>query len=841
MKNFYWLFCKSNCTLLFLSFGCISFAQCIPDFGAASHYALFTINGAIGNTGISSINDDIGTNVGAITGFEMPTVVMGSVHLPDANTDQASTDLLSAYTKLFNTIATNISHAPAFGSGETIHPGIYAIGGAGSVAGNLILDGDGNPNAIFIFKIGGAFTTAAATSISLVNGVKPSNVFWIANGAIAMAAGTTMKGTLIANNGAVSMGDQGYLNGRLYSTTGAIAVYGTTVDVEGIQLGIANGGSLSSNQAICSETSPVDLVLSGYSGTITKWEKSNASNFAAPIVINNTLDILLGSTIGHLNSTTYFRAVIQKNGCETTTSNSPSVVIIIDSTTWDGSSWSNGLPSSSKSVVLSGNFTSTADFSTCTLTIDNDANVTVISGKTVTINGSLVINNGSTFTLNNDANMLQLEGFDTVGKVTVKRDTSLLKRLDYVLWSSPVQNQLMQLFSPFTVSNRFYYYNTELNLFEQVPSLSTATFNIGLPNLIRMPNNHPSAGTVWNGSFYGQPNNGNVDLEVVDNTYNAVGNPYPSGINANAFILANNLTEPLYYWRKTNNADNSSYAVYTTAGGTANNDGDLQHLTPGVIIPIGEGFIVKSTSQNIRFDNSMRASAVNVAFLRTVDEKSSLWLDMTSVSGFFGELLIAYMPNATLGIDNAIDGRFFNDSQTALTSMIAGEEFSIQGRPLPFTSNDIVPLGFKTGTANTYTISLHHFDGLFALGQAIFLRDNTTGVISNLKTDSYTFSTTAGVFNNRFELIYQNTLSIVPSTLTSDDVLIYGKDSQLVVSTGKILMSNIKVFDLLGKLLLEKRDINDTVTMIDSNFSNQVILVKITSESNETVTKKYSK
>lgn len=837
MKNFYWLLCKSNCTLFFLFFGWVTFAQCLPDFGAASHYALFTVSGAIGNTNTSNINDAIGTNAGAITGFETPTVVTGTIQLPNAATAQAANDLLVAYNQLFAIVPTNTTHAPAFG-GETIIPGVYAIGGAGSVAGNLILDGGGNPNAIFIFKIGGAFTTAAGTSITLINGTYPSNVFWIVDGAIAMAAGTLMKGTLIANNGAVSMGDQGLLNGRLYSTTGAIAVYGTTVTVEGIDLGSAIGGIISSNQIICSGTLSSDLVLSGYSGSIYKWQKSSEPDFIAPIDLMNNTNVLLGAVIGNLNSTSYFRAIVEKNGCATTGVYSSSVVITTASTTWVGSSWSNGLPTSSKSVIIAEDFTSEADLSTCILTVSNGANVIILSGDTVTINGSLVIDNGSTFTLNNGANMLQSEGSVNEGKITVKRDTSLLKRLDYVLWSTPVQNQLMQLFSPMTNSNRFYSYNSESNNFVVVPSISSAIFSVGLSNLIRMPNNHPAVGTVWNGSFWGSPNNGLVDVSVVNNTYNALGNPYPSGVNANAFIAANNLTEPLYYWRKTNNAENSSYAVYTTAGGIANNGGDLQHLKPGVIIPIGEGFIVKSTSQNIIFNNSMRAAAVNVAFLRSADDKSSLWLDMTSVSGFFGELLIAYMPNATLGIDNAIDGRFFNDSQTALTSIIFGEEFSIQGRPLPFTANDIVPLGFKSETATTFSITLDYFDGLFTTSQAIFLRDNSTGVITNLKTDSYTFSTTAGIFNNRFELMYQNPLAVVSTHFNANNVIIYRNDSKLIVNTGETLMLNVKVFDILGKLLFEKININGNITTIDTNLSNQIVMVQVTSESNEIVTKK---
>jgi len=167
---------------------------------------------------------NIGTNAGLISGFELPTTHIGTIDSGNAVTIQCKADLQAAYDQLFSTTATNSSHAPAYGSGETLFPGVYAIPAAGSVAGNLILDAQGDPNAVFIFKFGGALTTGASTSISLINSASSCRIFWIAEGAISMAASTTMKGTLIANNAAVSMGAGGALEGRLMSTAGAASV-----------------------------------------------------------------------------------------------------------------------------------------------------------------------------------------------------------------------------------------------------------------------------------------------------------------------------------------------------------------------------------------------------------------------------------------------------------------------------------------------------------------------------------------------------------------------------------------------------------------------------------------
>ena len=139
------------------------------------------------------------------------------------NTAQGKLDLKTAYDHLIVVPNTNASHAPSFGSGEILIAGVYAIGAAASVAGTLFLDAQGKPNAVFIFKIGGALTIGSATNIVLTNGASACNVFWVVEGAVSMAASTVMKGTIIANNGAVFMGANGTFEGRIFSTTGAIS------------------------------------------------------------------------------------------------------------------------------------------------------------------------------------------------------------------------------------------------------------------------------------------------------------------------------------------------------------------------------------------------------------------------------------------------------------------------------------------------------------------------------------------------------------------------------------------------------------------------------------------
>ena len=94
------------------------------------------------------------------------------------------------------------------------------------------------------------------------------------------------------------------------------------------------GGTVSSNQTICSGTQPADLTLNGKTGNVLNWEKSSNAAFTTPTIIAGTSTTLTGATIGNLTSNTYFRAVVQSGVC--TAAYSSSVLVSIDPVTVGG-------------------------------------------------------------------------------------------------------------------------------------------------------------------------------------------------------------------------------------------------------------------------------------------------------------------------------------------------------------------------------------------------------------------------------------------------------------------------------------------------------------------------
>lgn len=486
-------------------------------------------------------------------------------------------------------------------------------------------------------------------------------------------------------------------------------------------------------------------------------------------------------------------------------------------------------------------------------------NLMIASAASLKINsGSLTVKNtiiqNGTLTVENNANLIQNAVFNTnIGTETaiVKRSSNPLKRLDYTLWSSPVLGtKTLEEFSLLTSQspNRFYEYHETIDQYRVVPFYGA--FDVAKGYLIRMPNTNPAIGydtgsstLVYPGVFIGVINNGNIAATLTKdlNGYTAVGNPYPSVIDANAFVAANtvNIENTLYFLRKTNGLG-TAYAAYNPGGGTTVT---ASGETPNGKIQVGQGFFVKAkkagTIANF-FTNAMRDIApTSTQFFKSKQavNKDRVWLNLTSKTGVFSQALVAYIVDASEGID-AYDGLYINDSPIALTSNINGDEYTIQGRP-SFTATDVVALNFKTDVAGDYTIAIDHTDGIFAAGQGVYLVDNKTGIETDLKAGVYNFSAGAGVDNSRFSLKYQKTLKVNTPNFNENSVRVHQNNGTLYIISAASAIKTIQVYDTQGKLLAEQKTVKaNTATINNLKACHQVLIFKITNLDNNVVTKK---
>jgi hypothetical protein len=290
-----------------------------------------------------------------------------------------------------------------------------------------------------------------------------------------------------------------------------------------------------------------------------------------------------------------------------------------------------------------------------------------------------------------------------------------------------------------------------------------------------------------------------------------------------------------------------------TGTSSAPNTG-VNSSVPNGKIASGQGFFIKALSNGAAtFSNAMRIVGNNDQFFRmqsplnpltsetVVSEKHRVWLDVVDQQGSYKQTLVGYATNATMGIDRGFDGEYLNVGNSVALYSLANSStaLSIQGRSLPFSDLDEVPLGFYAATTGNFTINLYDFDGLF-LNQNIYLKDKALDIIHDLKQVSYVFRSDAGTFNERFVLVYRNQpLNSNSFSFNANDVIVYKPNKDLHVDAGKTVMKSIKVFDIRGSLLLQKEAINANKTSFNVGRTNQVLLIEITSIEGVKVTKKY--
>lgn len=509
---------------------------------------------------------------------------------------------------------------------------------------------------------------------------------------------------------------------------------------------------------------------------------------------------------------------------------------------------------------------------------------TVTSGNTFRVENDIVNNAGAAnFVVENNANLIQgKEQNNNQGAITVNRNTSPLFRNDYVMWSSPVAGQGLVDFSPHTAEGRYYQYNPAGEGNGQYVDAS-GSFEGGKGYLIRMPNsavysslneqmqpvwlptgavagttqqyNNFTATMVFNGKFTGVPNNGDipVTLSNAGHSYHLIGNPYPSPLNLPAFLSANSnvVTGTVYVWRKKNASNGTSaYITMNRTGQYTNNGEPNTTADPAGIIRTGQGFIVQMVeepaSNQVMFNNTMRSDDTSNQFFRNANpasqapESHGVYLNLTNTDGVYSQMYTGYIEGATEGRDNGIDSEYINDKATVLSTVMAGKEFIIHGRALPFNSQNTEPLQLRVATEGQYKIAIDRTEGSFTT-QDIYLQDNMLNITHNIKAGPYTFTTDAGTFANRFEIVYspEGTLGTNKPVIDEGSVVIYKQDNVLKINSAKDDISSVTVYDIRGRKLYEATNVNSTSAQTTGLQSEQqVLIVKVKTANGAVVSKK---
>ena len=644
------------------------------------------------------------------------------------------------------------------------------------------------------------------------------------------------------------------------------------------------------------------------SGLTAGWAPISGATFAGVTATGFTSSTLnLNGAIGTLNGYQFYCQVIQSGGCIMA---SDAAQLTVSTATWNGTVWTNGPPSLTKQVILTGSYNMAAplpSFEACSLYVNSPNVLTITSGNYVAVQNNITVISTGNVIVEDDGSLVQIDdnGVNT-GSVTVRRITSA-KLNDYVYFSSPVANFPVTSISPATSTNLIWKWNPTLAnsnngqgswvhptftptpdnmavgvgyIIKGLTGTNDASFTnylatfVGTPfNGIKQPSISRGDITTSAGAFPAAPyagTNGATITQFGDNM-NLIGNPYPSSISAIKFLTLNtNIDGNIRLWTHGTAASISTSPYYGTYGYNYSPGDYITYNVSGTstgpsvfsgFVASGQGFFVTmndgaTSTQTVTFNNAMRRNGStyydNSNFYRTTSshntvvpidiERHRIWLDLVNTTGTATRTLMGYIDGATMEKDRLFDASTSVGNFQNLYSLIDNKPYGIQGRALPFDSEDKVPLGLNLTASGTYTIAIGVTDGLFhETNQDIYLEDKVLNIIHDLRQAPYAFTSESGRFDTRFILRY-NTTALGTNdfeTLNNSVVVATPNQNQIAIKSAIENMKAVVVYDMLGRVVYNNNQVNSNeLTILKGVLSQQGLIVKITLESGLVVTKK---
>ena len=226
-------------------------AECVaakaPPLGAATPFAVLAGPQVI-NTGATVVRGELGVSPGKeVSGFPGGKVVDGSIQTTGDAPGLAQRDAGIAYTDIVGQACNTRLSGQDLG-GQTLTPGVYCFpGSAATLSGELVLDAQGDPNAVFVFQVGTNLTTAAKSTVRIANSgqrTEPGaqgldgrprrdqlcHVYWQVGDSATLGGDSTFIGTIIAQR-AVSVGTNAAVDGRTLARTGTVTLASDAVEI----------------------------------------------------------------------------------------------------------------------------------------------------------------------------------------------------------------------------------------------------------------------------------------------------------------------------------------------------------------------------------------------------------------------------------------------------------------------------------------------------------------------------------------------------------------------------------------------------------------------------------
>lgn len=216
----------------------LALAAVAPPLGTAQSYAVLGATPNVNNTGPTIVTGDLGVSpAAAVIGFP-PGIVIGTIHAGDAAAASAQGANTTAYGALAGQACDTSFGVPTDLAGMTLVPGVYCFASSASNTGLLMLDGLGNPNAVWVFKIVSTLISGPGSTVTVINSGQDCNVFWQVGSSATLGTTTTFVGNILALT-SITLQTNASLSGRAFAQTGMVTLDSNTVTA----CGLAGGGA----------------------------------------------------------------------------------------------------------------------------------------------------------------------------------------------------------------------------------------------------------------------------------------------------------------------------------------------------------------------------------------------------------------------------------------------------------------------------------------------------------------------------------------------------------------------------------------------------------------------
>ncbi len=397
-------------------------------------------------------------------------------------------------------------------------------------------------------------------------------------------------------------------------------------------------------------------------------------------------------------------------------------------------------------------------------------------------------------------------------------------------------------------------------------------------------------GSAQRYDFRGKPNDGTISITLGINNATLTGNPYPSALHLNAFLLdpSNTATGGVaYFWQqdKTVNShtlinykggygsyspvDLVSFGIYVPAFFSSyNGDGSVNTggSSSGIVInrqysPIGQGFVISATANGTAtFKNSHRifikegtgssqferqnpkeknAKKENSA-KEAAEEVSHFKLNTIIDNQFTRQLALAFVPTATDEIDYGIDALNMDDAlPNDVTFLIENGSYVIQG--VNFEETKKIALTVKVTATASFKFSIPEVVN-FDNSQKIYMYDALDDSYHDIKNGTYQVTVAPGVYNDRFKITFkETTLGIGDYTAKKFFIIQDNSTSKLrAENPANLNLKSFRLYDVSGKTVLSKKDLgtNQNYTFSTSGLRSGVYITEFLTIDNERFTEK---